>query len=57
MKQYRVIVHYEGGWRFDIEAENKDEAEDKAMELFGDLDDRELVANIADIAVCDCWEE
>lgn len=57
MKQYRVVVHYEGGWDFDIEAKNEDEAKDKAMELFGDLDCRSLINHLADVFVCDCWEE
>lgn len=54
---YQVIVHYEGGWLFEVEADNEDEAKVEAMGLFDELDDRELVANLADVFVDDCWEK
>lgn len=53
---YKVNVHYEGGWLFEIEADSEDEARQIAEEQFADIDDRELVANIADIQIDDCWE-
>jgi hypothetical protein len=57
MKKFNVNVHYEGGLRFEIEAENEDEAKAKAEEMFGDISDSELIANLADIFIDDCWEE
>lgn len=56
MKKFNVNVHYEGGWLFEIEAENKDEARAKAEEMFGDIPDSELVANLADVFIDDYWE-
>lgn len=56
MKKFNVNVHYEGGWLFKIEAKNEDEAREKAEEMFSDISDSELVANLADIFIDDCWE-
>lgn len=53
---YKVVIHYEGGWLFEIEADSKDEAKEIAEEQFAGLDDRELVANLSDIYIDDCWE-
>lgn len=55
-KMYRVVIHYEGAVAFEVEAENTMEAEMLAEELFDDMDDRELVANLGEIGVCDCYE-
>lgn len=51
MKKYRVSMYFEGELEFDIEAVSEEEAEDKAMEMFDDMDDREIVSNIADIDI------
>lgn len=56
MKKFNVNVHYEGGWLFEIEAENKEEAREKAEQMFDEISDRELIANLADVFVDDCWE-
>ena len=56
MKKFNVVVHYEGGWSFEVDAENKEEAKQKAEAMFSDISDRELVANLADVFVDDCWE-
>ena len=56
MKKFNVNIHYEGGWLFEIEAENKDEARAKAEKMFSDIPDSELVANLADMFIDDCWE-
>lgn len=56
MQKFNVNVHYEGGWLFEIEAENKEEARAIAEEMFCDIADSELVANLADVFVDDCWE-
>lgn len=56
MKKFNVNVHYEGGWLFEIEAENKEEARAKAEKMFDDISDSELIANLADVFIDDCWE-
>lgn len=56
MKKFNVNVHYEGGWSFEIEAENEEEAREKAEQMFDDVSDSELIANLADVFVDDCWE-
>ena len=53
---YNVNVHYEGGWLFEVEADSEDEAKDIAEKMFEEIDDKELVANLADVKVDDCWE-
>ena len=55
-KMYKVVIHYDGAVDFEIEAENTTEAEQLAEELFDDMDDRELVANLCEIGICDCYE-
>jgi hypothetical protein len=55
-KMYRVVVHYEGAIAFDIEAENEEKAEQLADVYIGDIDDREFIANLCEIGVCDCYE-
>ena len=45
---YKVNVHYEGGWPFEIEANSEEEAKEKAMEAFSNLSPDELVDNFAD---------
>lgn len=57
MKKFNVNIHYEGGWLFEVEAKDKDDAREKAMDMFGDISDRELIENLADAFVDDCWEE
>ena len=56
MKKFNVNIHYEGGWMFEIEAENKDAAKEKAERMFEDIPDMLLVANLADVFIDDCWE-
>ena len=55
-KTYNVVIHYEGAWDFEIEAENEEEAKEKAEAMFDDIPDRELIANLADVFIDDCWE-
>jgi hypothetical protein len=55
-KMYRVIIHYEGAVYFDVEANNEERARQLAEGLFDDMDDRELVANLADIDIDDVFE-
>lgn len=55
-KIYRVVIHYEGAFSYDIKAENTTEAEQIAEEFFDNLTDREIVSNLCEIGVCDCYE-
>ena len=41
---------------FEIEAENADEAKETAEQMFENVSDRELIANLGDVFVDDCWE-
>lgn len=54
--KYNVVVHYEGGWKFEIEAENEDKAKEIAEMEFAHISAKTLVNNLADVFVCDCWE-
>lgn len=56
MKKFNVNIHYEGGWMFEIEAKNKEEARKKAEQMFENIPDSELIANLADVFIDDCWE-
>lgn len=49
--KYRVSMYFEGTLEFDIKAVSEEAAEEKARDMFENMDDREIVANIADIEV------
>lgn len=57
MKKFRVVVNFSGAIGYDVEAETQEEAEQKAMDMFGDEYDSTITQNIADIGASDCWEE
>lgn len=54
--KYEVHIHYEGGWSFEVNAKNKEEAEEKAFAEFDEISAEELIDNLADAFVDDCWE-
>lgn len=56
MAKYKVVVHYQGSAEIQVEAENEDEAKKKAEQEFDEIPEMELIANLADIGICDCWE-
>lgn len=56
MKKFNVVIHYEGGWSFEIDADNEEMAKEIAEEMFDDISDRDLIANLADVFIDDCWE-
>lgn len=56
MAKFKVVVHYQGSADILVEAENEDEAKKKAEEAFDEIPEMELIANLADIGICDCWE-
>ena len=49
-----MLFRSEGGWPFEIEAENEEQAEEIAVELFNELSSEELIGNLADIFIDDC---
>jgi len=54
-KKYTVVIHYEGAWHYDIEAESEEEAKEIANGLFMNAEPLE-VRNSVDWDICDCWE-
>ena len=46
MKKYRVIVRFDGAIGYDVEAENAEDAEEKAFDLFDDEYDSNVVKSI-----------
>lgn len=57
MKTYNVVIHYAGAFDVQVEAENEEQAYEKAQQAFDEVSDSELIAGLADIHICDCWEE
>lgn len=57
MKTYNVVVHYEGAFSYEVEAENEDAAKEIAMDMASAEPNDALDENIADMFVCDCWED
>lgn len=53
---YKVNIHYEGCCQFDVDAGSEEEAEEKAEAAFANLRPEELVDNLADSFVDDCYE-
>ena len=56
MKKYNVVIHYAGAVNIEIDAENEDEARESAQRAFDDVSDTDLIADLAEVDVCDCWE-
>jgi hypothetical protein len=54
--KYNVVIHYEGAWNFNIEAEDEDMAREIAEDKFAELSPEELINNLADSFVDGCWE-
>lgn len=54
--KYNVIIRYAGAIGIEIEADNGEKARQLAEIEFDEIDERELVANLADVEVCDAWE-
>ena len=57
MKNYTVIIHYAGAANIQVEAENEEQAHKKAEQVFDEISDADLIAELKDIHICDCWEE
>lgn len=56
MKKYNVVIHYAGAVNIEIDAANEDEARKSAQQAFDEISDADLIAELAEIDVCDCWE-
>lgn len=57
MKNFNVIINYAGSVSIQVEAENEEQARKKAEQVFDEIPDSELVADLLDIDISDCWEE
>lgn len=57
MKKYNVVIHYEGGYLFEVEAEDEDQAAEIAQAEFDNLSNYDLAVNLADIFVDAVWEK
>ena len=53
---YTVVIHYAGTVDFEIEADNEEKAKQIAEAHFDNMSDMEIVANLGDIGICDCYE-
>ena len=56
MKKYNVVIHYAGSVNIEIDAANEDEARESAQQAFDEISDANLIADLEEIDVCDCWE-
>lgn len=56
MKTYNVVIHYAGAFDIQVEAENEEQAYQMAEQVFDEIPDQDLIADLADISICDCWE-
>lgn len=56
MPKYKVFIHYEGCWDFDIEADSREKAEEIAQMQFDEIPSEVLMENLADRFVDDSWE-
>ena len=55
LHKYHVVIHYEGGYSYEVEAETEDKAREIAENLFMDAEPLEVWNNV-DWKVCDSWE-
>lgn len=57
MSKYKVVIHYEGAFKYTIEADSLEEAEEKAYALYSNEDNDAFAENLADSFIADSWEE
>lgn len=56
IKNYRVVIHYEGSVSYDIAAESEEAAKGLAETFIEEESAENIIADI-DWDVCDIWEE
>lgn len=56
MKKYNVVIHYAGAVNIEIDATNEEKAKELAELAFDDISDADLIADITEIDICDCYE-
>ena len=56
MNTYKVVVHYEGAFEYDITAESKEAAKEIAMDMAENEPNKVFADKLANMFVCDCWE-
>ena len=57
MKKFRVVVSFSGVIGYDIKAPTKSEAEQTAIDMFGDESKDAVAGCIQEVEASDCWEE
>lgn len=57
MKKFNVVIHYCGAFAIQVEADNEEQAHEKAYQAFEEVPEKDLIADLAEVEVCDCWEE
>lgn len=55
MSKYKVVIHYEGALKYIVEADNLEEAEAKACELYDNEDNDVFAEYLADSFIADSW--
>ena len=53
---YRVAIYYEGAIALEVEANDETEAQRFAEELFDEIDNREIVANLDEVIISEALE-
>ena len=57
MKKYNIVIHYAGAFTVQVEAENEEQAHEIAYQAFDEEPEYEIIGNLAEVDVCDCWVE
>ena len=56
MPKYKVVIHYEGGLDYFVQAENSEQAERIALSYAQSEDNNFFTENLADMFIADCYE-
>ena len=56
MKTYNVVIHFAGAINIEVDAASEEKAKELAELVFDEISDADLIANIAEVDVCDCIE-
>ena len=57
MKDYTVVIHYEGSYTIDVKAKTEEEAWNKADAAFNKASPTKLIRELSDVFICDCYEK
>lgn len=56
MKKYKVVIHCEGAWAYEVNAENSDSAKKIVKENFESFLKEYLLGNKKEVYVASCYE-